>query len=85
MYRVIYDKAAIKGMRKMPSGIREKMETRLLQIAQDPYRFTGYWKPLTGSPFWRLRVGDYRAICDIQDNELVLLVIKAGPRGGIYK
>jgi mRNA interferase RelE/StbE len=42
--------------------------------------YSGDWKRLTGSRFWRLRVGQYRAICDMRDDELVLLVIEAsGP------
>ena len=45
----------------------------------------GDWGPLSGSPYWRLRIGDYRAICAIEKDELVLLVLKVGPRGGIYK
>ena len=34
---------------------------------------------------FRLRVGRYRAICDLRDDEFVLLVIHTGPRGDVYK
>jgi len=44
-----------------------------------------HWKRLQGSEFWRLRVGDWRAICDLREGELVLLVLKIGPRGDVYK
>ncbi|MDR1015548.1 MAG: type II toxin-antitoxin system RelE/ParE family toxin [Coriobacteriales bacterium] len=33
---------------------------------------------------WRYRVGDYRIVCDIQDDKLVVLVLSAGHRGEIY-
>ncbi|MEF8712397.1 MAG: type II toxin-antitoxin system RelE/ParE family toxin [Accumulibacter sp.] len=39
---------------------------------------------MQGPPFWRLRVGDWRAICDVQRDELVLLVVKVAPRGDAY-
>jgi mRNA interferase RelE/StbE len=35
--------------------------------------------------FWRYRVGDYRIICDLQDNRLVVLVVKLGHRSEIYE
>jgi mRNA interferase RelE/StbE len=34
---------------------------------------------------WRYRVGDYRIICQLQNNELVILVIELGHRSDIYK
>jgi len=37
------------------------------------------------SSFWRLRVGNWRAICEIREQELVLLVLKIGSRGDGYK
>ena len=34
---------------------------------------------------WRFRIGDYRAICDIQGDKLVVLVLEVGHRSEIYK
>ena len=85
MYQVVYKKAAIKAMAKMPKDIRSKMIDTLELIAEDPKTYQGDWKHLSGSPYWRLRVGGYRAICDLQENQLVLLVVNAGPRGDVYK
>lgn len=34
---------------------------------------------------WRYRIGDYRLICLIQDNELVILALTVGHRSDIYK
>jgi len=43
--------------------------------------------PLTGtlSNLWRYRVGDYRLICELQDDILTVLVVKIGHRKAIYK
>ena len=35
--------------------------------------------------FWKYRVGHYRVIVDIQDDELVILVVRIGHRGSIYR
>lgn len=85
MLRLVYKKAALKELAKMPARIRQKMQKELATIAANPHDYSGDWKPLTGSPYWRLRVGGYRAICSIEDEALVLLVLKAGPRGDVYQ
>lgn len=55
------------------------------EIAVDPANYADDWKRLTGSQFWRLRVGQYRTVCDLQGDDLVLLVVHVGPRGDVYK
>ena len=40
---------------------------------------------LTGTPFYRMRVGDYRVIYDIIKGKLVILIIDIGHRKKIYK
>lgn len=35
--------------------------------------------------FWKYRVGDYRIICDIQDNTITILVVTIGNRRQVYK
>ncbi|MGU5699893.1 type II toxin-antitoxin system RelE family toxin [Aeromonas allosaccharophila] len=43
-------------------------------------------KALTGTlrTYWRYRVGDYRVICDIIDNELVIVAVVIGHRSDVY-
>jgi mRNA interferase RelE/StbE len=45
-------------------------------------------KPLQGSrlgEFWRYRVGDYRLICKLEDDRLLVLVLGIGHRREIYR
>lgn len=46
-----------------------------------------YGRPLRGEKrgLWRYRVGDYRLICDIQDESIVILVLEVGHRKDIYR
>lgn len=85
MLNLSYKKAAIKSLKKMPIGPRGQLIASLREIARDPQSFRGDWKPLKGEPYWRLRVGGWRAICSIENKELVLIVLKVGSRGDIYK
>ncbi len=85
MAKVIFKKSALKALRKMPAGVRERMLQALDEIAEDPSAGHGDWKRLKGSPYWRLRVGSWRAICALGQDEIVLLVLKVGVRGDVYK
>mgnify|MGYP006279182421 FL=1 len=42
-------------------------------------------KKLTGRPGWRIRVGDYRILYEIDGDLLRVYVFKAGPRGHVYE
>jgi mRNA interferase RelE/StbE len=85
MYKLMYHKQAIKILAKMPRNIADRMRSELVLLAGNPDGYEGDWKPLSGTPFWRLRVGGWRAICEIRDNKLILYVLKVGSRGDIYK
>jgi mRNA interferase RelE/StbE len=85
MFAIKYSKQAVKIKAKMPKGIAEKIDAELEAIAAGPANYEGDWKPLQGSPFWRLRVGDWRVICEIVKNKLIIYVLKIGSRGDIYK
>jgi mRNA interferase RelE/StbE len=85
MFTLRYSKQAIKTVAKMPQGIAVKIRNELNIIAMDPSGYRGDWKPMQGTPYWRLRVGDWRAICEIIDNELIIYVLKIGSRGDVYK
>jgi mRNA interferase RelE/StbE len=41
--------------------------------------------PLRGEGLWRYRVGDYRVLCQIQDQVLVVLVVEVGHRREVYR
>ena len=65
--------------------VRYSKQSAMLEIAKNPAAYRGDWKPLEGSGFWRLRVGGWRAVCAVQDDELVVLVLKIASRGDVYK
>lgn len=80
MKKIAYSKDAAKALRKMQpkraAAIVAKVEAFARGEAVD-------LKKLQGSEFYRIRVGQDRVIVD--DQTMLVLVIKAGPRGDIYK
>jgi mRNA interferase RelE/StbE len=85
MYTVRYSRAAAKALQRVPAKFQERIVAEIRVIANQPAVYRGDWKPLHGTPYWRLRIGGYRVICDLRPEELVLLVIKVGSRGDVYK
>ncbi|MBU0501569.1 MAG: type II toxin-antitoxin system RelE/ParE family toxin [Gammaproteobacteria bacterium] len=86
MYRLEYKKKAAKALAKLePIGLRQKIRDELRKVASNPGQYEGDWKELKGTEYHRLRLGGYRAICELVDDKLILWVLDVGARGDIYK
>jgi mRNA interferase RelE/StbE len=80
---VVYARAAIKVLDRMPANEAQRLREKVRQYADDPQSLANNVKALSGSPYIRLPVGDWRVIMD--DRSRVLAVLRVGPRGGIYE
>ena len=83
MSKVQYSRKAIKGLRKLPASVADQFRTAIQEIADN----RGHWevKKLTGRGGYRLRIGGYRGFYRIEGEQVTVLVLDVGPRGGIYK
>lgn len=68
---------------KLPQRIQERLLTAIERLEADP-RPRGTVKLSGFENFYRIRVGEYRAIYEIRDEVFVVLVVKVGKRGDIY-
>jgi mRNA interferase RelE/StbE len=82
MYAISLTKFAEKQLYKLPDQIQKRIIASIERCRIRPY---AHAKKLLDNPYFRLRVGDYRIIVDIQDNKLHILVIEIGNRKNIYK
>lgn len=87
-WTIEYEAAARKELSKLDKQIARRitgfMRDRVASL-ENP-RSIGL--PLTGSDLgelWRYRVGDYRIICEIQDENIVVLVLRVGHRREVYR
>ena len=75
MWRIEWERKALKDAKKLDKTARKRivnyLEERVL-VDGNPYKVG---KPLKGnkSGLWRYRVGDYRILCQIEENRLVVL------------
>lgn len=83
MHAIRYTAAALKALRRMPRNVADLIRHKVQEVAADPTAARNV-KKLKGRDGYRLRVGDWRVVYDIEDGVLVLIVIDVGPRGGIY-
>lgn len=69
----------------MPRDIAQRIRNRLDRIAADPYANHPNVTKLQNRPGYRLRVGDWRIIYEIENDELIILVLRIAPRGEVYQ
>jgi mRNA interferase RelE/StbE len=81
MYTVILSDLARTQLKKLEIKTRDRIVEKLKQIRINPKNFL---KRLVGKPLYSLRVGDYRVIININENQLQLLAIEIGHRKNVY-
>ena len=81
MYNIIFENSALESLNKLEPHIKERIWNKLQQCKENPFRFLEHLEEIEG---FKLRVGDYRLILDIDKNNLVILVLKIGHRRSIY-
>lgn len=83
-YRVEFSETARRQIRRLGVGVRSRIERKLQTLADDP-RPRGTVKMAGTDLAFRLRVGDYRVIYEIEDDILLVLVIRVAHRRDIYR
>ncbi len=83
-WTIEWDTRAFKELSKLDRGVQQRVRRFLRDRAsEDPKRLgkslAGVWAGL-----WRYRVGDYRIICQLEDDRLVILVVRVGHRSVVY-
>ncbi|MCW8860506.1 MAG: type II toxin-antitoxin system RelE/ParE family toxin [Deltaproteobacteria bacterium] len=80
------DSFAEKQLRKLDRPVQKRLLGWLLDRIEGCKNPRHFGEPLRGelSGLWRYRVGDYRIICEIRDEKLIVLALAIGHRRGIY-
>lgn len=87
IWSVEFDDAAAKELRKLDRQAQQEVLRYLrerISTSEDPRRFG---KPLSRdlTGLWRYRVRNYRMICNIEDDKLIVLVLRVGHRKDVYE
>ena len=82
-YRVDVQRSAERDLERLADPLFERITRRLAALAADP-RPAGALK-LVGLPAYRLRVGDYRIVYEIDDRTRVVIVVRIRHRREVYR
>jgi mRNA interferase RelE/StbE len=83
-YRIEVKPSAADALAKIPEPRRRRIVRKIDRLADNP-RPRGAILLEGPSSLYRIRVGDYRIIYQIQDAALVVLVVRIGQRGDVYR
>lgn len=86
-WTVRISRTAEKQLQKLGRKAQETIVRFLRDRVESADNPRQWGKPLRGEKrgLWRYRVGDYRIVCDIQDDEVVVLVLAIGHRKDVYR
>ncbi len=82
MYKVEFSQTAEKQLYKLERKIQERVISVLERIRIRPFHFV---KRKQETPYFILRVGDYRVILDIRQDKNTIFVVELGHRKKIYE
>ena len=80
-YEIIFSDKALRQIKKLEKNVQERIIAVLERIRIRPET---YVTKLVGDPGYKLRVGDYRVILDIDNKILRILILKVGHRKNTY-
>ncbi|MDX9708064.1 MAG: type II toxin-antitoxin system RelE/ParE family toxin [Trichloromonas sp.] len=82
-YRLVFKTSVAKDLRAIPAADVARILQCVGALAENPHSPAG--EKLSGQERYRLRQGRYRILYEIHDDELVVVVVKAGRRRDVYR
>jgi len=83
-YAVFITRQAQKQLESVPSPLCDRIEREMRGLSENP-RPPGCKKLRGAERHWRLRVGDYRLLYEIDDSTKTLTVFRIGHRSDVYR
>lgn len=83
-YRIKLAPAAARDLRKFDPQVRRRIQAALELLSVDP-RPPAATRLVGGAGEWRVRTGAYRIVYEMDDDELIVLVLRVGHRREIYR
>ncbi|MFA6320029.1 MAG: type II toxin-antitoxin system RelE/ParE family toxin [archaeon] len=81
-YELIIDEDAVKFLESLQPDLKEQIFNKILSTKENPHHF---FERLAGRTDYKLRVGDYKVIADIEDSNKIIKVTLIGHRRNVYK
>jgi mRNA interferase RelE/StbE len=82
-YSLLLTRSAARELEAVPTKDRQRIVRRIGSLAENP-RPAGAEK-LSGEDKYRIRQGDYRILYEVEDDRLVVTVVRVGNRREVYR
>lgn len=82
-HAIEFKTSALKAINKAPLDMQKRLMEAIWSLEEDP-RPRGTRKLKHKPGLWRIRVGEYRVVYQIIENQLLVLIVAVGPRRDIY-
>jgi mRNA interferase RelE/StbE len=83
-YTVEFERSAKKELDRLDGPIRARVLRKVAALEDDP-RPPGATRLVGADDLWRIRIGDYRVVYAIEDDRLVVIVVRVAGRGKVYR
>lgn len=83
-YTVLFKPSAARDFERLPRDMQRRLARRIDALADDPYP-AGARKLQAAENLFRVRVGDYRVLYQVLARRLVVLVVRVGHCGDVYR
>ena len=83
-YSIRFTPRALRDFAAFDRATQQRLQRRIDRLAENPYPAGGK-KLQAEEPFYRIRVGDYRVIYQVEPQELLVVVVKIGHRREVYR
>ncbi len=80
-FLISFDKGVVKFLEKLPKNISDRIIEKFEQIKENPFRYLEHYE----GNYYKIRIGDFRALIDIDFQRKILFVRIFDKRGRIYK
>ena len=80
-FSISFDKEAVKYLESLPTNISERIIDKFEDIKENPFRYIEHYE----GEYYKIRIGDYRALIDIDYARKILFIRIIDKRGRVYK
>ena len=85
MFKVTYSQPAVRDMMRLPRNLRDRISAKIDALAEDPFAANKNVSALQGRPGYRLRVGKWRVIYELDAGSESLNVLAVKSRERAYR
>ncbi len=83
-YRIEFVRSAARSYSRLDPVLQRRVDRELSRLRETP-RHPGVIRLQTNDELYRVRIGDLRLLFSVEDDVLLVLIVKLGQRGSVYR